>query len=270
MKPRRGTRSVVGYRLAALLAVAVFAGTLRTADAAEPPPPPPNARAQTPEGFSITGQWVSIVSQNWRFRMVVPGKGEYAGIPLNLAAKQFADAWQASQDEAAGKQCKAYGAAALMRVPGRLRISWQDDNTLSVQTDAGMQTRLLHFTPKPDAERGEPGWQGYSVAKWYPFAPRGSLLGPPGQPRKMPGQMEVWTSRLLPGLLRKNGVPYSGETKMYEFWDINQEPDGTAWLTITTELEDPVYLNSRYYYTTIFMKERDDASRWNPTPCTLR
>lgn len=251
-----------------LLAMTVLAGACGIACAAEPTP---NARAQTPEDFSITGRWVSIVSQNWRFRMVVPGKGEYAGIPLNLAAKQFADAWQASQDEAAGKQCKAYGAPALMRIPGRLRISWQDDNTLSVQTDAGLQTRLLHFMPKPDAERGEPSWQGYSTAKWYVVAARGSLLAPAsGPPRRLPGQMEVWTSRLLPGLLRKNGVPYSSETKMYEFWEVNREPDGTAWLTITTELEDPVYLNSRYYFTTIFMKERDDASRWDPTPCTLR
>ncbi len=271
MKPRQtSATSAVGYKLVALFGMAVLADTLRMADAAESPPPPPSAQAQTPEGFSITGNWVSVVSQNWRFRMVVPGKGEYGGIPLNLASKQFADAWQMSEAEAAGKQCQAYGAPALMRIPQRLRIGWQDDNTLSVQTDAGMQTRLLHFTPKPDAERGEPGLQGYSVAKWYlqanPFA---SFFAPGGPQRKRPGQMEVSTSRLLPGLLRKNGVPYSNETKMHEFWEINREPDGPAWLTITTELEDPVYLNSRYYFTSIFMEERD-GSKWNPMPCTLR
>ncbi len=33
-----------------------------------------------------------------------------------------------------------------MSVPGRLHITWQDANTLRIDTDAGRQTRLVRFT----------------------------------------------------------------------------------------------------------------------------
>ena len=75
--------------------------------------------------------------------MVTPAKGDYASIPITLEAKKAGDNWDPAKDEAAGEQCKSYGAPALMAVPTRLRIAWQDDNTLKVETDAGTQTRLL-------------------------------------------------------------------------------------------------------------------------------
>ncbi len=111
------------------------------------PAKPPSAQAQAP--FDPTGYWVSLITENWRWRMVVPGKGEYADVPINLKAKQIADAWDPATDEAAGKQCEAYGAAVIMRNPERLHIVWQDANTLRVDTDEGMQTRLLNFVPPP-------------------------------------------------------------------------------------------------------------------------
>src|SRR6185295_9523218 len=90
-------------------------------------------------------------------------KGDYASVPLNAAARAVADAWDPAKDTAAGNACKSYGAGNIMRVPGRLHISWQDDTTLKIETDAGQQTRLLHFTGTPG---GEPSWQGYSQATW--------------------------------------------------------------------------------------------------------
>src|SRR5881396_3664969 len=86
------------------------------------PPPPPNAKAAAPIDF--TGQWVSVVTEDWRYRMITPPKGNYAGVPLNDAARKIADNWDPAKDEAAGAQCKAYGAANIMRVPARIRISW--------------------------------------------------------------------------------------------------------------------------------------------------
>src|SRR5262244_1001687 len=108
-----------------------------------PAGPPPTPKAAAP--VDLTGYWVSIVTQDWRWRMVTPAKGDYMYIPMNLEAKRIADTWDPAKDEAAGEQCKSYGAPALMSVPGRLHFTWQDDNTLKVETDAGMQTRLLHF-----------------------------------------------------------------------------------------------------------------------------
>jgi hypothetical protein len=215
--------------------------------------------------------------------MVVPGKGEYNGIPINLPAKQFADAWSPAADTASGKQCEAYGAAVLMRNPERLHISWQDDSTLQVDTDAGMQTRLLHFSPTPPQPAS---WQGDSQAQWVlpqavGFGPPPGAAGrrggggarpggPPGGANAAPrwGTLHIMTSNMLAGLLRKNGVPYSDRTRLEEYWEAHQAPNAGDYLTITSMVSDPVYLRGTYYTDEIFKREAD-GSMWNPTPCSL-
>src|SRR5207244_3223800 len=101
-------------------------------------------------------------------------KGDYPDIPLNPAGRAIADAWDPAKDEAAGEQCKGYGAANIFRIPTRLHITWADNNTLKIDTDAGTQTRTLRFgTPEPPA--GAPQWQGFSVAQWEgPASGRGA------------------------------------------------------------------------------------------------
>ena len=95
--------------------------------------------------IDLTGQWVAVISEDWRWRMITPSKGDIVSIPLNLQGQHVAEAWDPARDEAAGEQCRAYGAPGLMRGPIRMRISWLDDKTLQVETDYGMQTRLLRF-----------------------------------------------------------------------------------------------------------------------------
>ena len=144
-----------------------------------PPPPqaPRPAKQVAPE--DLTGYWVSIVTEDWRWRMVTPAKGDYTSVPLNQEGRKMADAWDPDKDTAAGNQCKAYGAAGLMRVPDRVHITWVDDNTLKVETDAGTQTRLFHFNAKAPAHEAA-SWQGYSDATWDGLrpAPRGGGNAP--------------------------------------------------------------------------------------------
>lgn len=249
------------------------------------PPPPPPGRARAP--FDMTGYWVSLVTQDWRFRMVVPGRGEYLDIPLNQRAKDFADAWSRQKDEAAGRECSAYGAPALMEIPERLHISWVDDLTLKVQTDAGEQARLLHFTPPARDTPGAsipPSWQGYSVASWqlHGTQPGGpgigigiGMAGSENETRGGPidphpnGTLRVQTTHLLGGLLRKNGLPYSDQATMLEYWDVQVDPvSGLQILTITSELTDPTYLVAPYVHNPIFVREPDN-SKWDPAPCSL-
>ena len=91
--------------------------------------------------------------------MVTPNKGIYETLTLNAEGRRVADTWDPAKDEAAGEQCRAYGAANIMRLPGRLHITWQDDNTLKIETDTGTQTRLFHFgAGQPPA--AEPGLAG--------------------------------------------------------------------------------------------------------------
>jgi hypothetical protein len=245
---------------------------LATSALAQPPQPtpPPSARAAAP--VDITGYWVSPVMEDWRWRMVTPLRGDAASIPVNAAARAVIDAWDPAKDEAAGDECKAYGAPALLRVPGRLRIRWLDDDTLEIQADAGQQTRTLHFGAPPPAGT-QASRQGYSRAGWSFLTAR---PGPGGVPLGMaPGRptpsrtLEVATTHLLPGYLRKNGIPYSGETTVTEYFDRFTEPDGAQWFTVTTIVTDPVYLGLPFVTTTDFRKERDGAG-FKPRPCTAR
>src|SRR5271169_3933779 len=83
-----------------------------------PPQAPKSAQAAAPADF--TGYFVSVVSEDWRWRMVTPIKGDFASIPLNNEGRRVGSAWDPDKDTAAGEQCKSYGAAAIMRVPGRV------------------------------------------------------------------------------------------------------------------------------------------------------
>jgi hypothetical protein len=248
--------------------------------------PAPSAKAVAP--IDLTGYWVSIVSKEWRFRMVMPAKGDFfgviGGIPINAEARRVAEAWDPAKDEATGEACKGYGAAGLMRVPARLHITWQDDTTLRVETDAGMQTRLLRFSAATLPRAARPTWQGHSVARWVGVSNGGSRGAEGGanadlrgstritDPRAggpSYGSLEVVTRNLRPGYLRRNGVPYSAETAMTEYWDLFKEPDGSDWLVITTTIVDPTYLQLPYESSPAFKRE-PDGSKWGPSPCSAR
>ena len=252
-------RNQINLVVVGLAAAAMLCGQPQGGRGA-PAGPPPTPRAAA--AFDPTGYWVSVVTEDWRFRMVTTPKGDYASVPLNAEARKVADAWDPAKDEAAGNQCKAYGAAGLMRVPGRLHITWENDTTLRIDTDAGTQTRMLRFgNPQPPA--GEPTWQGDSVARWEVAAGGGRGAPPRG------GSLKVVTTHLKPGYLRKNGVPYSANTTLTEYIDRTNEPNGDSWLIVTTTVDDPQYLTQPFITSTHFKKE-PDGSKWRPTPCTAK
>jgi hypothetical protein len=221
-----------------------------------------SAKTTAPSQADFTGYWVSQVTEDWRWRMVTPAKGDYASIPLSLEGKRVADTWDPAKDEASGEQCRSYGAPAIMRVPARLRITWQDENTLKVEIDAGQQTRFLRFGAAPPTD-GIPSWQGLTVAKWELAPPL------PGQDRPQFGAITSITTRMKRGYLRKNGVPYSANALLTEHWDISREPDGSRTLIVTSIVHDPEYLQ-RDWITALHFKKESDGSKWDPQPCSSR
>ncbi len=234
-------------RLIAAFSVLSLAGVLPRAEAQAGATP--SAKASAP--IDLTGYWVAFVTEDWRFRMITPRKGDYQAVPMTEQARKAAAAWDPAADEAAGNQCKAYGAGAIMRQAARFHITWQDENTLRVDSDYGMQTRLFHFDA-PKAAKGERTWQGYSAAQW-----------------EKPSSLKVVTTNLRAGYLRKNGVPYSANAVVTEYFDIAPFPGGGQVLLVTTVVDDPQYLQQPFIVSSQFKKEAD-GSKWDPTPCTAR
>jgi hypothetical protein len=219
--------------------------------------PPPTPKIAAP--IDITGYWVSVVTEDWRYRMVTAPKGKFGGVPLNAEGRRVANEWDPAKDEAEGQQCRSYGAAALMRVPGRFHIAWENDTTLRIDADAGKQTRLFHFGDRVEPE-ASPSWQGWSAAEWEYGNGRGPGKG---------GDLKVVTTHLLPGYLRKNGVPYSANAIVTEYYDLIHAPNADQWLVVSTEVRDPQYLTMPFITSTHF-KKLPDASGWDPEPCSSK
>ena len=214
--------------------------------------------------FDPSGYWVSIVSDEWRYRMLTPPKGNVDYVPVNAEGRRLAQEWDRAKDEAAGESCKAYGPVGLMRLPGRLHITRQDSSTLKIEIDNGTQTRLWHFGAAEAPGTNPPSVQGYSAADWELSGGRGA----PGQPRN--GQIKVVTTRMKPGYLRKNGVPFSAAAVLTEYVSqLTDDDDGTRYLTVTAMLDDPTYLQQPWVQTSQFRRQAD-AKGWNPTPCVTR
>ena len=264
--------------------VLVLAGIL----SAQPPlggvgPPPGPAKRMAP--IDLTGNWTAVITEDWHTRMLTAPKGDFGtggpgavglgggrgvggaanpaaagNIPYNPGGGKAALAWDPAKDEAEGNQCKAYGAPGVMRQPTHLRISWQDDETLKVESDAGTQTRLFHF--KGAAPAGEaPSWQGYSIATW-------KIQG--GKPEfDKGGSLKVVTTNLKAGYYWKNGMPYTANARLTEVFRVHDLPENGQWIVFSSMVEDPQYLNQPYIVTYHF-KKLPDGSKWNPTPCSAK
>jgi hypothetical protein len=267
--------------------------------------PPPTAKAIAP--IDLTGYWTAVITEDWHVRMLMPLKGDFGSgvagtienpgvgfigagpnpaaqgnIPYKAAAAQEAMKWDPAKDAAEGNACKAYGAAGIMRLPTHLHITWQDENTLKVEADYGTQTRLLHFGPPADAGRLDysnatffppqpakveppagvaPSRQGYSIASW-------TIMGGTGDFERG-GSLKVLTTHLTPGYYWKNGMPYSGNAALTEYFRVMELPDRSQWIRFTQIVDDPDDLTQPWIVNYAF-KKLPDGSKWNPTPCSVK
>jgi hypothetical protein len=272
------TMSRVWPRAAAVLALTCFGGVVL----AQPGPPgrPPAAPPKSPRESAqvdLTGYWVALVTEDWAWRMITAPKGDATSVPLNPAGRRVAAEWDPARDTANGEACRPFGAAALMRMPLRLHVTWQDDTTLKIETDAGQQTRLFHFAANaaPNAPASaERSWQGFSTAEWThplggfnPLAAIAAGAAVPTQAGAPPkGALKVVTNNLRAGYLRKNGVPYSENALLTEYFS-RFSAVGNDYLTVLTVVHDPAYLVGDFITSSQFKRE-PDAAKWNPTPCS--
>jgi hypothetical protein len=238
-----------------VLAVSLASGVAaQRGQGAGPAAPPPTPQAAAP--IDLTGYWVSIVNEDWRWRMVTPPKGDVASVPLNAEGTKVANSW----DPATDGSCLAYGAAGVMRIPTRLHITWANERAITIETDAGQQTRRLLFD-KSQPVPAQRTLQGFSLAEWELA---GGGRGQPQAPRA--GNLKVATTMMSGGWLRKNGVPYSENAALTEYFDRFSAPNGDEWLVVTTIVSDARYLNQDFVTSTHFKKEPNGA-KWAPSPC---
>jgi hypothetical protein len=230
-----------------------------------PPGPPPARSPRDAAQVDVTGNWVAQITEDWRWRMITPPKGDYASVPLNALGRQMADGWDAAAVTASGEACRAFGAGGIMRLPTRLKVAWTDASTLRVETDLGQQARVLYFDRGAPADTA-PSWQGHSVAEWQGVPPSGNPFGAlvaptqeaaaargrgatPGAGAVAPpparGSLKVVTTNLRPGYLRKNGVPYSKDAVVTEYYD-RFALFGNDYLQVVSVVADPTYLTSPF------------------------
>ena len=259
-------------------------------------PAPATPKSAAP--IDLTGTWVSIVTEDWRYRMLTAPKGDFYSLPINAEAKKVSLAYTPTQADA----CKNYHAPTLLRVPTRVRFSWDSDATLKLETDAGKQTRLFTFPSSAataaytasgatlvQASTAARTMQGVSRAQWQtpqatrtywqkvpaqdpntPGFPGINMQGPPAppDPRNLGGSLRVTTTNILPGFLRNNGVPFSESAVLTEYFDLQKEANGDQWMVVTSIVDDPVYLDAPWVTTQHFRKEPSGA-KWDPQPCEL-
>jgi hypothetical protein len=290
-----------GLAAALVLACAAASASRVTAQVAQGAPPPPAvqqpARIAAPVDF--TGTWASVVTEDWQWRFVTPIVGDYTGVPLNSVGDKTARAWNHEADVKAGEQCKGFGAAAINRLPTRMQISWVDDNTMKLDWDLGTQSRLVYFD-KSKAPAGPPSYQGHAIGEWIDLpaaggrggggargagrdggAGRGDAAaggrgagragggrGRGAAPAERAGGLRIVTTNLKAQYLRQNGVPVSDKAVVTEYLDIVPSPDGSQWLIVKTQVDDPTYLSGWYQVSSQFKKEPDNK-KWSPTPCEL-
>jgi hypothetical protein len=254
---------VRAFVVAGALAATVLGLQAQGRGGAEPP-----ATGRTAAPYDITGYWVSLITDDWRYRMLTPPKGNVDYLPITAEGRRVTNAWDPAKDAAAGEQCRAYGAGGIMRLPARLHVTWEDNNTLRMDIDAGQQTRRFFFDAARNVSPGGSSWQGYSLAHWE--IPRPDIFrGDATQAPPRFGQLKVVTTRLRPGYVRRNGVPYGANATITEYFVLLTDHTGQEYLAVTTSVDDPTYFQPPYIKTYEFKKQKD-ASGWNPRPCVAK
>jgi hypothetical protein len=182
----------------------------------------------------LNGDWVGLFHEDQPERGPGPELGDYLGLPINAAARQFADSWDASRLTLPEHQCRAHVSPYIYRGPIRVRISEERDPATQdvvavkhfLSTYAQERTIWLDGRPHPP-DNAPHTWMGFSTGEW-----QGDVL-------------KVTTTHLKQGWHRRNGVPMSARAKMTEYFFRH----GTV-LTQLSITDDPVFLEEPLVKTT--------------------
>lgn len=182
----------------------------------------------------LNGDWVGTFHEDQPERGPGPELGDYLGIPVNAAGRQYADSWDASRLTLPEHQCRAHVSPYIYRGPIRVRITEEiDPGTQTViaikhflSTYAQERTIWLDGRPHP-SEEAPHTWMGFSTGEW-----QGRIL-------------KVTTTHIKQGWHRRNGIPMSAKATMTEYF-IRHD----TVLTQVSITEDPIFLSQPLVKTT--------------------
>ena len=200
-------------------------------------------------GVDLSGEWAPRFHEDQPERIPGPDIGDYLGLPINDAARQHGDAWDASILTLPEHQCKPHPADYSPRGPANLRI-WREidhdtQSLIAVRTHISWQqperTIWMDGRPHPP-EYAAHTWQGFSTGKWD-----GDML-------------TVTTTHLKMGWIRRNGIPRSDKAVLTEHFVRHGD-----YLTLISVINDPVYLTEPFVRTTNWAI--DPHQQIAPYPC---
>ena len=193
---------------------------------------------------SLAGDWATLMHEDGPERGPGPDLGDYLGLPINAAARFYADSWKPSRLTEPEQQCRAHSAAYIHRGPDNFRL-WEEKDPVSqettaikifVNTYAALQTIYMDGRPAPSANAAHT-WQGFKTGKWD-----GNVL-------------TVTTSHVKQGWVRRNGLPHSDRVELIERFIRH----GDVMTVINVE-RDPVYLTEALIKSENFQLNRNVAT----------
>ena len=212
------------------------------------------ARASAP--IDLTGYWVAVVNEDWRYRMVTPAKGDYGGVRSRRKRCRSSTTGirpQTRRREECKSWCRrghAAAGSASHHLAGRHHTEGRGGR--------GHANASLSIPGRP-AAAGTPTWQGDSTAQWERGGGRGA---PP-----VGGSLTVVTRNMRPGYLRKNGVPARERDRHGAFrpvaiswWPDARRHHGGRRSAVSTAAT----------HRQLAFQRKADGSKWDPTPCSAR
>jgi len=198
--------------------------------------------------IDFSGEWAPRFYEDQPERVAGPELGDYLGLPINDAARERADTWAASIQSTPEWQCRPHSADYIWRGPSQLRITKEvDPVTRQILAFHAEWLRsidnIYYLDGRPHPSANSPHtWGGFATAKWD-----GDML-------------TVTVTHLKEGYVRRNGVPRSDLATVTEHWVRHGN-----WLTVTTVVNDPVYLTEPFVRSTDY--ELDEHQLVAPYPC---
>jgi hypothetical protein len=176
--------------------------------------------------MDLSGEYNPRFHEDQPERIPGPALGDYLGLPINDAARAYAEAWDASRMTLPEHQCMVHVSPYIARGPGPMRI-WQEKDpetqqvvSIKVYFGTYQQTRTVWMDGRPHPpDYARHTWMGFSTGQW-----EGDTL-------------TVYTTHIKQGWIRRNGLPQSDRATMVDHFIRHGDV-----LTHMSVLTDPIYL----------------------------